>query len=125
MRTRLKAVAVGLMLSAAVCAAPAVAGGRASSQVEITDFFGENDVAVFEGLVTSPASKCAGKGRKVKVVGYDQGGPKRTLGTDETNGQGKFAVGEPIPFSEDFAYAKVKATKDCKGDRSEPISTSG
>ena len=87
--------------------------------VEITNYFVEAETAVFEGTVTSPAAKCAGKGRKVKVVGYDEvGGAKRTLGKDETNAQGKFTVREPIPFFETSPNAKVTANKDCKGDRS-------
>ncbi|MDQ2675245.1 MAG: hypothetical protein M3Y34_00420 [Actinomycetota bacterium] len=121
----MKAFVAVLIAMVAASGAVAAAGGRAPSEVEITDYYADGAEAVFKGRVTSPASRCEGRGRKVKVVGYNDGGPRRTFGTDKTNAAGKFSVREPIPFSEQFARAKVAANDACKGDRSEPVLTAG
>lgn len=113
-----------------VGAGSAFAGGGAGSDVVIDNYFGDNEQVFVIGEVSSSKKACV-KARKVTVIGRDeQTGDTRSFGTDRTNKNNRFRVSEPIPFAEDFVYAKIEKVKKngettCKGDRSEEISTSG
>ena len=110
----------------------ALAGGGDGipSTAIIDDYRVEGDEVVFGGLVESPRHACE-KGRRVVVIGRNEDDDStRVLGRDRTGRLGRFEVREPIPFSEDFAYAKVKRKRlrtgrVCKADRSEELSTAG
>ncbi len=99
--------------------------------VEIDDYHGEDDEAVFPGVVSSTKRACE-KQRTVVIIGRNALGETRVFGSDKTNRQGRFEVREPIPFEgqELSARAKLKRARldngtKCKGARSEEISLGG
>jgi hypothetical protein len=118
---------------AAAIVAPIALGGqdKFKSTVEFDNFEAEAGNAIFSGSVESPKRACERR-RKVVVIGRDEqaDNARRRLGTDRTNRRGRFTVSEPIPFQEDFVFAKVKRAEldsgaKCLRDRSPEISTAG
>jgi hypothetical protein len=129
---RIKSVATIALAAGAILASIALGEqDRFKSTVEIDSFKAEMGNAIFSGAVESPRRACERR-RKVIVIGRDEqaDNARRRLGTDRTNRRGRFTVTEPIPFAEDFVFAKVKRAEldsgaKCLRDRSPEISTAG
>lgn len=110
-----------LLLPAAVAAAPSF-----ESKVKIrSDKSGDppemrrNYYPHFKGTVSSPKDSCEGN-RNVDLYRRDSG-PDKLVGTDKTNGRGKWEITLDKPNVQDF-YARVSqreiASGKCLADRS-------
>ena len=115
---------VALAALAAATALAAAPSPAATTSDTSPTFFVEFELAdgKFKGKIKSSKSKCE-KGRKVVLV-RKRNGDKKKLGTDSTNGKGKFSIGVGGDPKDGNYFAQAKGTSGCAEAKSSKVEIS-